>query len=275
MTVVGGASGAKINVPSPTPGPRPEDPAISVRPTGKPRLCAEIVVPRVKVILALIRISRPAHSAILPSVVVIAKNTFTSWPALSRMLPLVVVTGAFTFTSRPQQATRLPLVAVMAALMFTSRNAFSVSVVDVPDAVQDTASLTKMSPLPPVLSPVDASVLIVTFVVTNCADSVAPEMSPPAPIMKSLGSISQVPLVPSGASVVIRTLLAILSVAAEVSMKPPFPPLDALASSTPATSIVPLCRSPSSLISPLRFSSVRASITPLLLTAVRSNCPAA
>ena len=64
------------------------------------------------------------------------------------MLPLVVVIAALTLTSRPQQTTRLPLVAVIAALMLTSRNALRVSVVDAPEAVQATASLTMMSPLP-------------------------------------------------------------------------------------------------------------------------------
>jgi hypothetical protein len=111
--------------------------------------------------------SCPAHSAILPSVVVIAWKTFTFWPALSRTLPLVVVIGALTFTSRPQHATTLPLVAVIAALMLTSRTAFSVKVVGAPDAVQATASLTWMSPAPPLLSPAEARVLMTTLLVTS------------------------------------------------------------------------------------------------------------
>jgi hypothetical protein len=98
------------------------------------------------------------------------------------MLPLVVVRSALTFTSRPQHATMLPLVAVIGALMLTSRNAFIVSVVGPPDAVHATASLTKISPLPVVVSPAAGIVLIVMLVVTSCADSVAPEMLPPAPI---------------------------------------------------------------------------------------------
>ena len=69
VTVVGGASGAKITVPPPTPGPVPSDPAISVSPTGRPRLRAGIVVPRVRVTAASICTSWPAHSPILPSVV--------------------------------------------------------------------------------------------------------------------------------------------------------------------------------------------------------------
>jgi len=98
--------------------------------------------------------------------------------------------------SRPQHTTRLPLVAVIAALMLTSRKPSSDSVVGTPEAVHTTASLTKMSPLPPVPSPADSSVLMVTLVVTSWADSVEPDMSPPGPMIKSLGSISQVPVKP-------------------------------------------------------------------------------
>ncbi len=72
VTVVGGAIGAKMIVPFSTPGPCPEAPAISVRPTGKPRLCAGTVVPRVSVTAASMWTSCPAHNAIFPSVVVIA-----------------------------------------------------------------------------------------------------------------------------------------------------------------------------------------------------------
>ena len=161
VTVVGGDSAENTIVPPLTPGPVPSDPAISVRPTGRPRLCAGIVVPRVSVTAASIITSWPAHKAMLPSVVVIAWNTCTLRPALSRMLPLVAVIGA---------------------LMLTSRNAFIVSVVGTPEAVHATASLTKMSPLPVVVSPAAGIVLIVMLVVTSCADSVEPEMLPPAPI---------------------------------------------------------------------------------------------
>ncbi len=72
-------------------------------------------------------------------------------PALSRTLPLVVVMAAFRLMSRPQQTTKLPFVAVIAAFRFTSRAAFSVSVVVVGAAVQLTASLMLMSPLPGVV----------------------------------------------------------------------------------------------------------------------------
>ena len=170
-------------VPPPTPGPVPAAPAIRVKPTGEPMLWAGIVLPRVSVTAASIWISCPAHKTMLPSVVVIAWRTFTSWPALSRMLPFVVVSAALTFTSRPQQATILPLVAVIAALILRSRNAFSVNVVALPDAVQATASLTMMSPLPGVLSPARGMVLMMTLVVTNWAESVAPVMFPPIAAM--------------------------------------------------------------------------------------------
>jgi hypothetical protein len=72
VTVIGGLSGAKMIVPPSAPGPVPPEPEISVSPTGRPRLSAGIVVPRVSVIAALIKTSSPAHSATLPSVVAIA-----------------------------------------------------------------------------------------------------------------------------------------------------------------------------------------------------------
>ena len=210
----------------------------------------------------------------LPSVVVIAWKTFTLRPASSRTLPLVVVIGALTFTSRPQQATRLPLVAVIAALMLTSRWAFNVRVVGVEDAVQAMASLTWMSPLPGWLAPGPVSVLITTLVVTSWAERVAPEILPPAPMVKSAGSISHVPVSPPGASVVMRVSVAIFTVPAEVSMKPPSPPSGALASRTPPTFSTPLGMSPKRRIVPLRSPIVRAWITPVLFTTVRSSSPA-
>ena len=149
VTVTGGACGAKTIVPEPVPSP----PAISVRPTGRPRLLAGIVVPRVSVTAASICTSCPAHNAMLPSVVTMAWNTLTFCPAFRRMLPLVVVSAPCTLMSLPQQATILPFVAVIGALMLTSRWAFSVSVVAVPEAVQAMASLMMISPLPPVAPP--------------------------------------------------------------------------------------------------------------------------
>ena len=84
----------------------------------------------------------------------------TSRPALSRTLPLVVVIFAFTLTSRPQQTTRFPLVAVIAAFTFTSRTASNVRVVGIPEAVQLTASLTKISPLLPTVPNLLFAVLV-------------------------------------------------------------------------------------------------------------------
>ena len=179
MTVTRGASGAKMMVPPPTPGPVPAVPAVRVSPTGEPRLWAGFVLPRVNVTAAMMRISRPAQMTILPSVAVIALRTFTSRPALSNMLPLVVVIAAPTLMSRPQQATILPFVAVIAALILRSRKAFIVKVVAALDAVQAIASLMMMSPLPGVLLPARGIVLMMTLVVTNWAESVAPVIFPP------------------------------------------------------------------------------------------------
>ena len=245
-------------VPPATPGPDPSAPPISVRPTGRPRLSAGIVVPRVRVIAASMWTSWPAHRRILPSVVVMAWNTRMFWPALSDILPLTVVSGALTITSRPQQATILPFVALIAALMTTSRNAFIVKVVALPDALQAIASLMMISPLPVAVSPGSGIVLIVTLLVTSCADSVAPEMLPPGPTIKSAGSISQLPVRPSGAALVTRAVAATFTVAADVSMEPPLPPPGALASSVPSTFTAPLRISPSSTIRPARLPMVCA-----------------
>ena len=131
-----------------------------------------------------------------------------------------------------------------------------------------------MSPLPGRAAPGPVMVLITTLVVTSWADRVAPDMLPPAPMVKSAGSISQVPAAPDGASVVMRVAAAMFTVRAEVSMKPPSPPSGALASRTPATLTVPLCMSPSKRITPLRSPMVRAWITPVLLTTVLNRSPA-
>ena len=112
--------------------------------------------------------------------------------------------------------------------------------------------------------------------VGSSADSVAPEMLPPiGAITKSCGSISQLPVRPLAAAVVMTAPAAMFTFAAEVSMNPPSPPLGALASSVPVTLAVPLCMSPSSMIDPARPASVRASTMPLLLTTVCSSWPAA
>ncbi len=287
VTVTGAVPGAKLSVPPPTPGPVPDEPAMISNPGCRPSACAGIVVPRVSVIDAAMKASTPAHSAMLPSVVVIAARTSTLRPALSRMLPLVVVSAALTITSRPQQVWMLPLVALTELLNTTSRSALSRSVVVLGVAVHAIASLTMMSPLPGEVVPVSVSggvpgvvtvpvalVLIVTLLVTSNADSVAPEMLPFGPMMKSCGSISQVPVVPVGASVETCDESAIETLAAEVSMKPPLPPFGALASRVPVRLSVPFCISPSSRILPPRVSIVCASITPLLLTTVPSSVPA-
>ncbi len=228
----------------------------------------------------------PALRTTLPLVVVMAAlSMFTLFPAINKRPPSVVVMAEFTyvpffimFISPPAFAAKFPPVVVTACRTFTSRNAFNVRV----DAlVHVTASLTKISPLPGVVPyklvavfvPV-VTVLMTTLLVTRLAESVVPRISPPAPMMKSCGSISQLPDVPCAAWVVIRASPAILTCAAEVSMKPPSPPLGADASNVPPTFTVPFCMSPISLIVPLWFSMVCARITPLLFTTPCSRLPA-
>ncbi len=81
---------------------------------------------------------------------------------------------------------------------------------------------------------------MVTAPTPSAAVSAAPVMSPPvAAIVKSYGSISQEPTCPFDAAVVIRAVSATLTCAAEVSMKPPLPPLGAEASSVPLILTVP------------------------------------
>ncbi len=135
--------------------------------------------------------SLPVLRTMLPLVVVMAAPLiFTSCPATNVRPPSVVVTAAFMFTSRPAFVARLPLVAVIAALTLTSRTAFNVRVVNAPDAVQVTGSFTKISPFVP-MRPL--SLRMVTFVVTRLLLRVTPDMSAPAAIVKSFGSISQIP----------------------------------------------------------------------------------
>ena len=228
-----------------------------------------MVLPRVRVIFALTLTSLAAHIIRLPSVTVIAAFWLMLRPALNKTLPLVVVMAAFTFTSRPQHATKLPPTAVTAALMFVSLAANRLSVVGVELDVQLTASLTKISPLP-----APAGEVMVMLLVTSWAESVAPEMLPPGPMMKSCGSISQLPVWPSAEAVVMRAVSCTLTCAAEVSIKPPLPPFGALASRVPPTFTAPLSISASSLMVPLIFDSVCARITPVLLTTVPSRLPA-
>ncbi len=153
VTVTSGAKGSKITVPPATPGPVPLFPAINVRPSARLRLWAGVLVPRVRVIAAsMLRLS-PAQIVMLPSVVVMAATAFRkmSRPALRRTLPLTVVIVPLALMSRPQHTTKLPLVAVIALFRSTSRSAISFRVVVLGAAVQLTASLTMMSPLPGVV----------------------------------------------------------------------------------------------------------------------------
>ena len=134
-------------------------------------------------------------------------------------------------------------------------------------------ALTLISPLPPFagLSGL-LTVSIVIFVLCRLVARVSAPMplsvweSVPATIAKSTGSINHVPLLPEGASVVIRVFPFTVTFAPEVSMKPPSPPLGALASSLPPTMVSPCPMSDMSNIFPFLFTSVWASITPLLFT---------
>ncbi|MEY2159954.1 MULTISPECIES: hypothetical protein [unclassified Rhodanobacter] len=164
-------------------------------------------------------------------------------------LPLVVVMALPTLMSRPQQTEKLPSVAVTEALMFTSRLAFRVRVVGAPLAVQLTASLMNISPLP---VPVLEVVSMVMLLVTSEAESVAPEMLSVGalPTVKSCGSIRHCPVRPKGANVLTSAPPPTLTWAAEVSTTPPEPPFGALASKVPPTSTLPLCMSPRSMIVP-------------------------
>ena len=146
--------------------------------------------------------------------------------------------------------------------------------------LHDTASLTLILPTPAAVLPwLDKNV---TLLLAKAAERVVPEMSLavpkifPAPILKSAGSISQVPLLPLVARVVTLTVSAILTCAAEFSINPPSPPLGAEASSVPPTLIVPICMSPINIIWPFSpEAKVRASITPVLLITLTANLPAA
>ena len=103
-------------------------------------------------------------------------------------------------------------------------------------------------------------------------DSAKPVVSPPvAAIVKSTGSISQVPASPDAAAVVTMAVSATLTLAAEVSMKPPLPPTGALASSVPATLTVPALMPAIREMTPSWLSTVCASITPVLFTTLASN----
>ena len=223
-----------FSVPPAIPGPVPPAPAISVMPRGVtgPAGGEELPVLLVSVIRAapsnlLLRlILFAAQISILPAVVVIPARflsgssalaelltIFTSRPALNKMLPPElemptlpsVVIFAFTLISRPQHTTKFPQVAVMAALMFVSRTASKVRVVGVPEVfVQETASFTLISPFTPL---VPSPLRMVTLFSTKDAPRVEPAMSAfGPPMLKSGGSINQVPVSPVAAEVVIRAV---------------------------------------------------------------------
>src|ERR1700722_5158076 len=115
-----------------------------------------------------------------------------------------------------------PFIAILILILFC---ATSVSAL----ALQATVSLTLMFPAvpePPLLLWID------TLPEPSEVDSCAPVSSPPVGAMlKSVGSISQEPVRPCAAAVVILAEFATSTCAAEVSMKPPLAPLGALASS--------------------------------------------
>ncbi len=158
------------------------------------------------------------------------------------------------------------------ALMSMLRSALRVRVL-LADHV--TASLTRMSPLPPAVPWVAVSMVKLPLF-CNAADTAAPVMLPPlAAMVKSLGSISQVPLWPLAALVVMRALLATVTWAAEVSMKPPLPPAGALASRVPPTCVSPCSMSAINRMRPSRAAMERAWIVPVLATTLADRASAA
>ena len=159
--------------------------------------------------------------------------------------------------------------AVITALILISLAAVSVNRL----ALHDTASLTLTLPDPVAVPPLDK---ISTLPLPKFVDRVAPDRlllapSLASPILKSAGSINQVPLFPSIDKVVTLTSSAICTWAAEVSIKPPLPPSGAEASNVPPTLVVPAVIPPSSMMLPSRFSNVCAWITPVLLTTLASK----
>ena len=125
--------------------------------------------------------------------------------------------------------------AVITALMLMSLCAVSVSLL----VLHVTSALTLMSPLSLPLSA--SEVMMWTLLSSNASESFSAPIPltvcvpSPASIVKSVGSISHVPVAPDVAAVVISASSANLTLAALVSMKPPLPPLVADASSVPPT----------------------------------------
>ena len=108
-------------------------------------------------------------------------------------------------------------------------------------AFQVTALFTKMSPLPAVPASVAMETLPRPRLVESVPAPIPETVNAPLPdaMVKSTGSISQEPLLPLAAWVVMTAPSATLTWAAEVSTKPPSPPFGAEASSVPPTLTVP------------------------------------
>ena len=180
-------------------------------------------------------------------------------PAPLASTPPLAVFGLIT------KAAMLP-VAVKFALTLTLLVAVSVNAVF---ALQVTASLRFKLPVPatcPLL------LCKMTLFALRLDESVAPEMSPPeADTVKSFGSISHVPTRPLLAAVLILVVSATLTCAALVSIKPPFPPLGALASIVPPTFTLPPANPPNKVIFPSWLTRVWASIVPELFTMLANS----
>ena len=152
-------------------------------------------------------------------------------------------------------------VAIMLALILTLFDAVNVSVV-LADQLIDELMLTSPNPL---VAP--AALISVTLLVPKLFCKVVPVMSPPlSATVKSTGSTNHSPYLPLADWVVTVACGPMLTRAADVSMKPPSPPLGALASNLPSTWVVPEVMSPSNKIRPLRLAMVCACTVPLFFT---------
>ena len=145
--------------------------------------------------------------------------------------------------------------------MLMSFRAFKVSRL----ALQMTLSLTLISPLSSVLPLV---LWMVTLLVVRLLDKSLPVISPPvAAMVKSVGSMSQIPVCAVSDEVDTLVPCSILTVAALVSINPPSWPFLPSAVSVPLTTTSPCCISPNKMISPLAFCTNRlAAMIPLWLT---------
>ena len=143
------------------------------------------------------------------------------------------------------------LVAVIVALMLMLFMAFKVSWF----AAQLIGALTLISPRSLPLAV--AEVVMATLLVFRLFDSVVAPMlllvrvPVPEAIVKLVGSINQLPVLPLAAAVVIWAPSATFTLAALVSIAPPLPSLGALASMMPPTVTVPASIPAIKLITPL------------------------